>query len=67
LPLYVYRQWHTFVSWPVGAGVPLAGAIRDQTGSYNSAFLLFMVLLAMSLLLLPAIRHPDRSQAVVVK
>ena len=48
-------------------GVPLAGAIRDQTGSYNSAFLLFMVLLAMSLLLLPAIRHPDRSQAVVVK
>ena len=46
---------------------PLAGAIRDHTGSYNSAFMLFMVLLAMSLLLLPAIRHPDRSKAIVMK
>ncbi len=37
----------------------LAGAIYDQTGSYSSAFILFIGVLALSLLLLPAIRHPD--------
>lgn len=37
----------------------LAGAIYDQTGSYSSAFILFMGVLALSLLLLPAIRHPE--------
>lgn len=37
----------------------LTGIIYDQTGSYRSAFILFIVVLAALLLLLPAIRHPD--------
>ncbi|MCB1677214.1 MAG: MFS transporter [Halioglobus sp.] len=42
---------------------PLAGAIYDRTGSYNAAFILFIVLLALSLLLLPAIRRSPQAQA----
>lgn len=44
----------------------LAGVIYDLTGSYRSAFILFIVVLAVLLLLLPAIRHPDHSKASVV-
>ena len=45
----------------------LAGAIYDKTGNYNAAFMLFIGVLAVLLLLLPAIRHPDHANASVVK
>ncbi len=45
----------------------LAGAVYDKTGNYNAAFILFIGVLAVLLLLLPAIRHPDQARAGVVK
>ncbi len=48
-------------------GAILAGAIYDKTGSYNTAFILFIGVLAVLLLLLLAIRHPDHAQDSVVK
>lgn len=39
----------------------LAGAIYDKTGSYSTAFMLFMSLLLLLLFLLPAIRPPQQA------
>ncbi|MCB1676379.1 MAG: MFS transporter [Halioglobus sp.] len=40
----------------------LAGAIYDRTGNYDTAFTLFIALLALSLLLLPAIRQSEQPE-----
>lgn len=41
----------------------LAGALYDQTGTYRTAFIIFIVLLTSLLFLLPAIRPPGGSAA----
>lgn len=41
----------------------VAGILFDQTGSYDAAFILFIVVLAVLLLLLPAIKKPNKTLA----